>query len=59
MAAQANKVIGLSATLFLSFGITFIDFNNLSFSENVKPYLMLFLGTVTLAYWLRLKLKSK
>jgi hypothetical protein len=49
---KIDKLLGFTLILFLIFGITYLDFDNLSFSNHVRPYLMLVLGMVTAAYWL-------
>jgi hypothetical protein len=59
MKSKTYKVIGTFAILFFTFGITYLDFDNLSFSNNVRPYIMLMLGILTTAFWLNIRSKSK
>lgn len=45
-------MVAFLAILFLIFGITYLDFDNLSFSDNIRPYLMLGIGVIVIIYWL-------
>ncbi|HEY9115770.1 MAG TPA: hypothetical protein VIN10_13810 [Bacteroidales bacterium] len=62
MKKQNQKIIStisLLAVLFMTFGITFLDFDNLSIENNVRPYLMLVLGLVSILYFLYVRKKYK
>jgi hypothetical protein len=53
MLIKYRKVLALFAVLCFTFGITYIDFNNLSFEQNIRPYVMLILGCIALIFWLK------
>lgn len=53
MLIKYRKVLALVAVLCFTFGITYIDFNNLSFEHNIRPYVMLMLGCIALIFWLK------
>ncbi len=59
MKSKSEKTLGFIAVIFFTFGITYLDFENLSSSENVRPYIMLGLGIIILIYWLRLRKTTK
>lgn len=59
MDSKSNKTIGFLAVILLTFGITYLNFENLSSSENVKPYLMLAIGIATLVYWFKTRSQAK
>ncbi len=59
MESKQNQIIGFLAVLFFTFGITYLDFNNLNFADNIRPYIMLLLGVATIAYWLKLRAKAE
>ena len=41
-------LIGFSAIIFLTFGITYLDFDNLNFKNNYKAYAQLIIGILLL-----------
>jgi hypothetical protein len=59
MQSKSGKAIGFLAIVFLTFGITYLNFDDLSFSENIRPYIMLLVGIITLVYWLIIPSKPK
>ena len=44
------KTLDFVAILFLTFGITYLDFDNLSFEDNIKAYIQIFIGAIMLIY---------
>jgi|GEM_PF-1220444 len=56
---QFIKTIGLLAVLLLTFGITYLDFEDLSFQNNIRPYLEIGLGIISVAYLFTIKRKYK
>lgn len=44
------KTLDLVAILFLTFGITYLDFDNPSFQENTKAYIQIIIGAVLIIY---------
>lgn len=51
--------VGFIAIIFLTFGITYLDFENLNFGDNSKAYVMLIVGILLFAFALyRLKKSS-
>jgi len=53
---KSKKILGLLAILFFTFGITYLDFENLTNSDNLRPYIMMGLGAVLLIYlWMMKK----
>jgi hypothetical protein len=53
---KSKKILGLLAVLFFTFGITYLDFENLTNSDNLRPYIMMGLGAVLLIYlWMMKK----
>ncbi|HIB37533.1 hypothetical protein [Mesonia sp.] len=44
------KIISLIAIVFLTIGITYLDFENLSFYKNYKAYILIILGICTLGF---------
>lgn len=53
------KTIPFLAILFLTFEITYLDFDSLSSSSNLRPYLMLGAGIAIFIYWIIIRSKSK
>jgi len=53
-----KKTLGLLAVVFFTFGITYLDFENLTNSDNLRPYIMFVLGILLLVYSFRLKKKN-
>jgi hypothetical protein len=53
------KAIGLLALLLMTFGITYIDCEDLSLENNIRPYLEILLGIFTGVYLFYLKRKHK
>ncbi|WP_179338221.1 hypothetical protein [Winogradskyella ludwigii] len=39
-------LVGFIAVIFLTFGITYLDFDNLNFGDNYKAYAMLIIGII-------------
>ena len=44
------KIISLIAIVFLTIGITYLDFENLSVFNNYKAYILILLGIFTLGF---------
>ncbi len=59
MTSKHNKTVGLVAILFFTFAITAFDFENPSFSENTKAYILFIAGVITLIIWLSMRHKAK
>lgn len=53
------KPVKLFGLLFIIFGITYLNFDNLSFSENNKPYASLIIGLIIIAITVLVPLKNK
>ena len=47
---KTNISIAMITILFFTFGITYLDFENLSFSDNIRPYTLLTLGIIAFIY---------
>lgn len=47
------------AILLMTFGITYLDFENLNFEDNYKAYSMLILGVLLLIFIVLGSIKSK
>lgn len=45
---KANGLLKIMSVLFLTFGITYLDFSDFGFVHNLRPYLMLILGLISL-----------
>jgi hypothetical protein len=45
---KSNNLLKLMAVLFLTFGVTYLDFDDFGFMHNLRPYLMLILGLISL-----------
>lgn len=43
-------IIELSAILLMTFGITYLDFDNLNFQDNYKAYIQLMIGGILILY---------
>ncbi len=39
-------IIGFSAIFMITFGITYLDFDNLNFGDNLKPYMFIIIGFI-------------
>jgi hypothetical protein len=59
MKSKLEKTLGFIAVIFFTFGITNLDFKNLGIANNIKSYVMLSLGAITLLYWLGNRSKTK
>lgn len=44
------KIISLIAIVFLTIGITYLDFQDLGLYKNYKAYILIFLGISTLVF---------
>lgn len=55
---KSEKTIGLLAVVFFTFAITYLDFENLTNSDNLRPYIMFGLGISLLIYAFKLKKKN-
>lgn len=44
------KTLDFVAILFLTFGITYLDFDNLTLEDNIKAYIQIFIGAVLMIY---------
>ncbi|WP_107038595.1 hypothetical protein [Brumimicrobium mesophilum] len=44
------KTIDFIAILFLTFGITYLDFDNLTFEDNIKAYIQIIIGAIMMIY---------
>ena len=44
------KTLDFIAILFLTFGITYLDFDNLSFEDNVKAYIQIIIGAILIIF---------
>ncbi|MBU2928531.1 hypothetical protein [Winogradskyella psychrotolerans] len=42
--------VGFIAIIFLTFGITYLDFDNLNFEDNYKAYVMLIVGILLFSF---------
>lgn len=49
-----NRLIGLMGGIFMTFGITYFDFDNLLIYDNIKPLIMMIIGLITIIYILNL-----
>lgn len=54
-----SKTLGLVAAIIFAFAFTALDFDNLSWSHNIKSYIGIVLAFVVFAYGLFLKKKDK
>lgn len=56
-AMKKGRLLLFTSILFLTFGITDLDFDNLNFSDNYKAYIFIILGGFLIAlnfiYWKR------
>ena len=50
-----KRTLGLLAVVLFTFGITYLDFENLTNSDNLRPYIMFGLGILLLIYAFKLK----
>jgi len=55
---KPEKTVRLLSVVFFTFGITYLDFENLTNSDNLRPYIMFVLGILLLVYSFRLKKKN-
>lgn len=44
------KTLDFIAILFLTSGITYLDFDQLSFQDNIKAYIQIVLGSIMMVY---------
>ena len=54
-----TKLIGILGVLFMTFGITYFDFEEIQRQENLKPLIMILIGLTAVIYFLYLKKGSK
>lgn len=59
MKSKSEKTLGFVAVILFTFGITYLDFDSLNFSENIRPYILIVLGIITLVYWLIIRSRTK
>jgi hypothetical protein len=52
-------LVGFSAIIFLTFGITYLDFDNLNFKDNYKAYVQLIIGILLFILTLYKKKKNE
>jgi uncharacterized membrane protein len=59
MKTSSERILGFIAVIFLVFGITYLNFDDLSHADNIRPYIMLVLGIVLLGYWFKIRSRQK
>jgi uncharacterized membrane protein len=59
MKTTSERILGFIAVIFLVFGITYLNFDDLSHADNIRPYIMLVLGIVLLGYWFKIRSRQK
>jgi hypothetical protein len=62
MKSIENKLISsiaLLALLLMTFGITYLDFEDLSLKNNIRPYLEILVGLIAGVYLFYVKRKNK
>lgn len=59
MKINKDSLIRVMSILFFTFGITYLDFDELGSAGNIRPYIMLALGIVTILYSFATRSKSE
>ena len=52
------KIAALMGTLFMVFGITYFNFDNYMDEDNLRPFIMMLLGLIAIAYLFYLRRKQ-
>jgi hypothetical protein len=45
-----EDILSFTATLFLTFGIIDLDFDNLNFADNYKAYILIIIGGILMVF---------
>lgn len=48
---KKDRTIGILGVLFMTFGITYFNFEHVVHEENIKPAIMIGLGIITIGYF--------
>lgn len=56
--AKTIKALSFFTAMFLTFGITSLNFDNLSFDENIRGYVAIIIGVILLIGFIVLKIRG-